>query len=152
MPDIEMRAGEVLRAADTVHHLLLLHAPLPADVDKGASSKAGLKLRRIRRALSEAAEDIREQIEEARVAAMRGHDAEAAFRASTKALLSTPVPLTVPELLTRADWDAIPMQAPHLLSTAGANGEPSTTPHTLRKTEADLDALGPLFDEPDAVA
>jgi len=134
MPEIVMRVREVFAALETVQRLLVIHTPLPASQDGGASARAGIKLRRIRRALAEIQDDAREQ-------AQRGADAGATF--------ASQVTLSIPELLTRADWDAIPMSVPHMMPSLGADGQPVTV--TLRRTEADLDALGPLVSDPDEV-
>jgi hypothetical protein len=149
MPDVTMDAQAIHSSAAVIGRLLLLHAPLPSNVDGGASARAGLKLRRIKRALTPVVERIEAELEEERIQAGRGRSPAEDFTVAAKAILRTEHTFAVPELLTREDWDAIPMQAPHTMPNAGTDGQPVIV--TLRKTEADFDTLGPLVSEPDEV-
>lgn len=147
MADVSILAGDIIQIFGVVQRLLMIHAPLPSNVDNGASARAGLKLRRIKRALTPLVTQVEEELEGERMEALRSRDPSEAFAASSKNILRTEHVVTIPELLTRADWDAIPMQAPHTMPNASPEGQPVVV--TLRKTEADLDVLGPLVVDAD---
>ena len=149
MPDLTLSAQMIFESAAIVQRFLLLHAPLPSNVDGGVSARAGLKLRRIKRALAPMVEKIEGELEEERAQAMRGRTPQEDYARAAKAIMRTEHTVAIAELLTREDWDAIPMQAPHTMPTASADGQPVIV--TLRKTESDLDALGPLVVDADDV-
>lgn len=137
---VTMKGGNILVAEQILGRLLSLHQPRPRSEDGGRSSLVGFKLRRINRAVRQAAADVREQIAAVPQGVDGPTDKERQEIAQT--VLDTTVAVDVPELLADSDFETIPLEAELDVPDAAApNGKRTLR---LRWCTADLEDLGPL--------